>query len=86
MISAHDPERLEMRADRKHLAIGHQFAFVIVRIHQPRERQLLLIVDAGYPSSMVFCFGKNRQQERRENRDDGNDDQEFDQREARAVD
>jgi hypothetical protein len=50
----------------------------IVQIHPHAEPELLKVVDATGLAGFSLGFGESRQQHRCENRDNGDDDQQFD--------
>jgi len=57
---------------------------VIARIHDPGKGKLPRIVHAGDAESFLLRFGKNGQEHSRENRDNGDDEEQFDKSEAAA--
>ena len=52
---------------------------VLVGIHVPGDQQLPGVVHALDGLASDFCLGKSGQQHRRQDRNDGNDDEQFDQ-------
>ena len=56
----------------------------IVRIHRQPQTELSKVVGASRPQSTVFGVAERGQEHRRQNRDDGDDDEEFNQSEAAA--
>ena len=56
--------------------------FIVVRVHYPAEHELLRIVEATDALRLALGSAKNRQKHAREDRDDGDDDEEFNQRES----
>src|SRR4051812_30202345 len=58
---------------------------VIIRIQSKSDPDLVLITDAFGAKSLRFCARKRRQQHGRENRDDGDDNQQFDQRKSAPL-
>ena len=58
------------------------FPIVVVRPELHRDTDLLLVVDARHPASLDLRLAERRQQESGENRDDRDDHQQFNQREA----
>ncbi len=60
--------------------MGAAVAFLVrIRIHVHAHAQLLHVADAGNGAGLFTRFGQRRQQHGRQNRDDGDDDQKFDQ-------
>ena len=55
---------------------------MIVRVHQPAELQLLLVVQTGCGMRFALGLRQRGQEHRSEDRDDGDDDKEFDEGEA----
>ena len=58
---------------------------VIVDVQPPANHELVDVVFAHDALGFRFCFGKRGQKHPGENRDDGDDDEKFDQREGTAV-
>ena len=63
---------------------GDEFFGVVGGVHGERQTQLLLIAQAGGLGRLQLGFGQGGQQHGGQNRDDGNDHQQFDQRERPA--
>ena len=72
----------------KSLLIGcrpRKIVTVFTHIHHHSQSQLPLIIETGRLLRTVFCRRQCRQQHRRQNGDDGNDHQQFNQREAARL-
>ena len=65
-------------------AVGHQRVVEIAGVNVPRQRQLPLVVDALDALRLGSGFGQGRQQQRCQHRNNGDDDQQFDQRKRRT--
>ena len=55
---------------------------VVVSVHLPSQRQLLMVGQALNALGLELGFSQGRQKHRRENRDDGDDDQQFNEGEG----
>ena len=60
--------------------MGHQSSRVVIRVQDGSLGNFPEIAEVGDPVGSFFRLAQRREQHRRENRDDGNDHQEFDQR------
>src|ERR1051325_1530621 len=65
--------------------VPHELVVVIVRIQDPGGDELLEVAEAHDPFRFLLGSGQGRQQQRRENRDNGNDDQQLDQSEGATL-
>ena len=57
-------------------------AFIVIRVHGESCAKLFAVADAGCHAGFFTGFGERGQQHGGENRNDGDDDQQFDQREV----
>ena len=64
------------------LGVGRQLVLVVADVQLPCREQLPLIVQAIDAGGVALGLGQGRQQQAGEDRDDGDHDQQFDQREA----
>ena len=62
--------------------IVHQAIFIVISVQKPGDGQLFDIVQASDSLRLHFRLAQGRQQKRRQNGDDGDDDQKFDEGEA----
>ena len=65
--------------------VRRNFVGVVVGVQNPRQAQLVQIVEALNALGFGFRFRERGQQQRRQNRDDGDDHQKLDEREAHAT-
>ena len=68
------------------VGIAHQLVVRVAAIKAPSELKLLLIADASGSVGLGFGLAKHGQEHPRENRDDSDDDEQFDEREAGDTD
>jgi hypothetical protein len=55
---------------------------LVTSIKQPREHDLAVVVHAGNPSAFCLGLAQGGQEQSRQNGDDGDNDQEFNERET----
>ena len=65
--------------------VGRDFVAVIVGVQNPRQAQLVQIVEALNALGFGLRFCERRQQQRGQDRDDRDDHQQFDERKATAL-
>jgi len=66
--------------------IGRHLLGEFARVKQPRQVQLLHVVDARNPLRLGLGLGQRRQQHRRQNGNDGDDHQQFNERKTGFAD
>src|SRR5207253_2335620 len=63
---------------------GGDTVIVLMDIQEVRQEQLLVVIDAANPSGFLFCAGQSRQKQRGQNGNDGDNHQQFNQRERQT--
>jgi hypothetical protein len=71
-----DPTRID-----RTVAVGDEFVIVIMSVQHPADLKLLQIAEAHNALRFLFGLSQRRQQQRRQNGDDGNDHEQLDERE-----
>src|ERR1043166_3057587 len=84
MVAAVNPE-IRLRGRPASASVGDQDFAVVARIDCPGQNHLLLVVRTLNAAGLVFRLRQGGQEQGGENGDDGNDNQQFDQCESRAM-
>ena len=63
----------------------HEDILVVVGIHDPGQCQLFVVVETGGAQRLLFGLGQRRQQQRRQDGNDGDDHQQLDEGEGQPA-